>query len=95
VCHRKITFEYLLLNGVNDGESDALDLAALLKNLECYVNLSNYNSVNEHAFKRSRNCGAFATVLMNHGIKVTTRLERGGNISAACGQLRAKYEHNK
>jgi 23S rRNA (adenine2503-C2)-methyltransferase len=92
MVNRKITFEYLLLNGVNDSKECAFELTKLVRNLNCYVNLIIYNSVSEHGFKRSTNLEEFARVLISKGINTTTRLERGTKIDAACGQLRAKYE---
>jgi 23S rRNA (adenine2503-C2)-methyltransferase len=93
--NRKITFEYLLLGGVNDSVQNAVELSKLVKEFECYVNLIIYNSVDEHSFKRSANSKSFAETLIHNGVKVTTRLERGSRISAACGQLRANHEKNK
>lgn len=90
--HRRITFEYILLDGVNDSEECAIQLAKLLKNMLCYVNLIPYNPVNENSYQRSRNVSNFANKLTKMGIQVTIRQEKGTNIDAACGQLRANNE---
>ncbi len=88
--NRRITIEYLLINGVNDKEEHALELAKLLKKRLCYVNLIPYNAIDESGFQRSKNVKKFADILNKHNITCTIRQERGKNISAACGQLRAK-----
>lgn len=90
---RRITFEYLLLAGVNDTEKDALKLASLLKGNESfYVNLIPYNAVSEFGFQGSSKDAALAfyDVLMKNKVKATLRKERGTDISAACGQLRLR-----
>lgn len=91
--NRRITIEYLLIDKVNDQEVHAHELAKLLKNRLCYVNLIPYNSIDESGFQRSKNVKKFADILNKHNITCTIRQERGKNISAACGQLRA--EENK
>lgn len=92
--NRRITFEYILLAGINDSEKDALELSKLVKNLNCYVNLIPYNETNNLNFKRSSTIQImkFYDILKKNGISVTIRKEFGGNISAACGQLRSKKE---
>jgi 23S rRNA (adenine2503-C2)-methyltransferase len=94
VVNRRITFEYLLLENVNDSKENANELANLLQGLNCYVNIILYNKISEHDFARSKNASQFAKTLKSNNINVTTRLERGLEIEAACGQLRAKYENN-
>lgn len=91
---RRITFEYIMLSGVNDSENDAKELCKLLKGLNCYVNLIPYNETNNIEFKRSKNdkIAKFYDIIKSSGINVTKRREFGGNISAACGQLRSKKE---
>jgi len=86
---RRVTFEYCLLNGVNDGEAEARQLAIVLRGLNCHVNLIPYNPVCGLVFrgpsrKRTR---AFREILDNASIQVTQRLQRGADIDAACGQL--------
>lgn len=92
--NRRITFEYIMLKDVNDSIENAIELSKKLKDILCYVNLIPYNSVNEHSFQRSENIKKFADVLFKNGITVTIRQEKGSNISAACGQLRAQNEKN-
>jgi 23S rRNA (adenine2503-C2)-methyltransferase len=89
---RRLTFEYCLLAGVNDRPDDALQLAKLLKGLNCHVNLIPFNPVDDIPFKSSPaiHVRAFQHLLENHGIAVTARLRRGADIDAACGQLRRR-----
>lgn len=94
--HRRITFEYLLIRGLNDSLSLAHDLAALLKGMLCNVNLIPYNAI--EGFQLSRpslaHVGAFRSILERLGIAVTQRVERGHAVSAACGQLRRRLPHS-
>lgn len=89
---RRVTFEYLLLNGVNDTQKDADDLKKLLKGLNAYLNLIPYNEVKENEYKSSsdENALRFYDMLKKNGLSVTLRQKRGTDIDAACGQLRAK-----
>jgi len=91
---RRITFEYILLDGVNDGEKEALELSRLVKDLNCYINLIPYNETNHIEFKRSSTIQImrFYDILKKNKINVTIRREFGSKISAACGQLRSKKE---
>ncbi|GAA5417303.1 putative dual-specificity RNA methyltransferase RlmN [Paraliobacillus ryukyuensis] len=93
--NRRITFEYILLKGVNDHKEEALQLAKLLKNKKhlSYVNLIPYNPVAEHnQYDRSEKEAilTFYETLLNAGIKCGVRVEQGSDIDAACGQLRSK-----
>lgn len=90
--NRRLTFEYILLKGVNDQPEHARQLAKLLKPYCCYVNLIPYNSVDEHGFKSVDRAEAmkFYDILKKEGIAVTIRKEHGSDIDAACGQLRIK-----
>ena len=92
--NRRLSFEYVMLDGVNDTEECAIELANLLKGLNCYVNLIPYNETENIEFKRSRSdkINKFYDILKKNDIDVTKRREFGGNISAACGQLRSKKE---
>ena len=92
---RRLTFEYILIDGLNDKDENAYELASLLKGMLCYVNLIPLNPVKEKPFKRSKNARRFMTILNNRGIKCTVRKEFGTDIDAACGQLRAKYQKAK
>ncbi|MCS6830295.1 MAG: 23S rRNA (adenine(2503)-C(2))-methyltransferase RlmN [Armatimonadota bacterium] len=88
---RKVTFEYLLLRGVNDAPEHAHALAKLVKGLVCNVNLIPFNQVETpDGFTRpeSSRVARFRKVLQEAGIAVTQRVEKGHDISAACGQLK-------
>ena len=91
--NRRLTFEYILLKGVNDQPQHAKPLAGLLKGVHAYVNLIPYNAVDEHGYQGvSRNeAMRFYDALMKMGVRCTIRKEHGGDIDAACGQLRAKH----
>lgn len=95
--NRRITFEYILLSGVNDSTDNARELAKLLRGMNCYVNLIPYNETSHIDFKRSssESIHNFYDTLKKCGISVTIRREYGGKISAACGQLRSKKEEGK
>ncbi|MGI6714225.1 MAG: 23S rRNA (adenine(2503)-C(2))-methyltransferase RlmN [Bacilli bacterium] len=94
---RRITFEYILLAGVNDSLHDADALAQLIKPTFAYVNLIPYNEVAEIPFRRSAEAvvTAFFDRLKKRGVNVTIRREFGADIDAACGQLRAQEEGEK
>ena len=92
--NRRVTFEYIMLNEVNDGVEQALELAELLKNIKklSYVNLIPYNPVSEHdQYSRSpkERVMAFYDALKKKGINCVVRQEHGTDIDAACGQLRS------
>ena len=92
---RRVTFEYIMLKGLNDSLAQAHELADLIHDNEifAYVNLIPYNEVKEKPYKRTEYPAikAFSDVLMKRGINSTVRKEFGGDIDAACGQLRVKY----
>jgi len=90
--NRRITFEYILLAGINDSLGDANRLSNLLRGLNAYVNLIPYNSVVGAPFQRTskEKASAFFDELKKRGINATLRREQGHDIDAACGQLRAK-----
>ncbi len=92
--NRRVTFEYIMLDGVNDSVDNALELVNLLKGINCYVNLIPYNETEALQFKRSNplTIAKFYDILKKNNITVTIRREFGGTISAACGQLRSKKE---
>ncbi len=92
--NRRITFEYILLKGVNDSVQNAKELSSLLRGLNCYINLIPYNSVSENEFKNCSNATAmkFFDLLKKEKLTVTLRREMGSDIDAACGQLRYKRE---
>ena len=90
--NRRVTFEYIMLDGVNDSLENAKELAKLIKGMNCYVNLIPYNETENIAFKRSKKVQilAFYDILKKNNIAITIRREFGGKVDAACGQLRAK-----
>lgn len=89
---RRITFEYTMVEGVNDTPDHAGQLSRLLKGLNCHVNLIPLNSVEGRMGSRSRGSTIqdFKLLLEKNHINVTIRREMGGDIDAACGQLRNK-----
>lgn len=84
-----ITFEYVMLEGVNDSDEQARQLVYLLKGIRAKVNLIPFNAFKNSGYRRSAppRIKRFSEVLMNHGIVVITRKPRGEDIAAACGQL--------
>lgn len=90
--NRRLTFEYILIKGVNDSLEHAKQLANLLRPYICYVNLIPYNSVDENGYQSTTRQEAmkFYDALKKQGIAVTIRKEHGSDIDAACGQLRIK-----
>lgn len=91
---RRVTFEYILLKDVNDSYENAVELAKLIKGILAYVNLIPYNEVKENEFKRSdkERVHQFLDWLTKLGVHAQIRKEFGSDISAACGQLRAKVQ---
>tara|TARA_R110002096_G_scaffold26518_23_gene81841 strand:+ start:370 stop:1428 length:1059 start_codon:yes stop_codon:yes gene_type:complete len=91
---QKITFEYILIEGVNDGLDQAELLAKRAKSLHAKVNLIPYNTVDGLPWKRPSepHQDAFLGVLKRNGAQATLRREKGHDIDAACGQLRLKEE---
>ena len=89
---RRITFEYVLLEGVNDSVEDALRLAKLLRGIKCKVNLIPFNPFPGSGFKRPNDAAVrlFQKILLDHHYTAPVRVSRGRDISAACGQLREK-----
>jgi len=97
VTNRRVTFEYILLNGINDSSKCALELAKLLRGMNAYVNLIPYNETSHLEFKKSekKTILEFYDILKKNKINVTIRKEFGSEVTAACGQLRANYEEGK
>ena len=91
---RRITFEYSLVKDQNDHPEHAQMLAALVKGLNCHINLIPVNPVKERDYEQSgqKNIRAFLHILEKHHIQATVRREMGRDISAACGQLRKGYK---
>jgi 23S rRNA (adenine2503-C2)-methyltransferase len=94
VAKRRVTYEYLLLSGINDSLEDAEQLAKLIKGTMGYVNLIPYNETKLCDYKRSsgNRVHAFLDKLTKLGVTATIRKEFGSDIDAACGQLKAKSE---
>ncbi len=92
--NRRVTMEYIMLDHINDMDSCALELVKLLKGINCYVNLIPYNETENISFHRSKNnqIMKFYDILKKNNIGVTIRKEFGGNVDAACGQLRANQK---
>lgn len=93
---RRITFEYSLVRNVNDTRKDAETLAALIRRLNCHVNLIPVNPVRERDYVQSERQAveAFAAILEKKGINATVRREMGRDIDGACGQLRRRFLDN-
>ena len=89
---RRISFEYAMIDGVNDQDWQADLIAVRLKGMPGHVNLIPLNDVTESPFRPSRRTAAFQKRLESHGITATVRRSLGGDIDAACGQLRRKAE---
>jgi 23S rRNA (adenine2503-C2)-methyltransferase len=92
--HRRVSFEYVLLQGQNDGVEHAEQLADLVQGMLCHVNLIPWNPVPGAPLQRShrKRIQSFQQVLLDRGIACTVRAERGVAIAAACGQLAAVPE---
>ena len=92
--NRRVTFEYIMLDGINDKLENAVELSNLLSGMNCYINLIPYNETNNIGYKRSKKSTIlkFYDIIKNRGLNVTIRKEFGSKISAACGQLRSKKE---
>ena len=90
---RRISFEYSLIDGVNDSAEDVRNLASLLRGLNCHVNLIPVNPIKERDFSQpdTKAVREFQNKLEKCGINVTIRREMGRDIDGACGQLRKRY----
>lgn len=98
ITNRRITFEYALVDGVNDSREDAIHLSRLLKGMLCHVNLIPVNKIKGGKYEKSstEKILMFRDTLNDRGIVATVRRELGSDISAACGQLvRDKRELSK
>ncbi len=92
---RRISFEYAMIDGVNDSDLCAEKLGCLLKGLNCHVNLIPVNSVKGSNYKKSRidRQKAFINILNNHSVTATVRRTLGSDINASCGQLKRNHTH--
>ena len=91
-----MSFEYILLGGLNDGHDQAEALADLVSGFQSHVNLIPYNPIEEEAFQRPspERVQGFRQVLSQRGIAVSVRASRGLDQDAACGQLRRRLQTN-
>ena len=87
---RRISFEYAMIDGVNDHDWQADLIARRIAGMPGHVNLIPLNDVVESPFKPSRRTAAFQKRLQSHGVTATVRRSLGGDIDASCGQLRRK-----
>ncbi|MGB4985789.1 MAG: 23S rRNA (adenine(2503)-C(2))-methyltransferase RlmN [Erysipelotrichaceae bacterium] len=92
ISKRRLSFEYILIKGLNDKYENAQELKKLVYGLDAYINLIPYNSVDEHDFQSSSAVDAlkFYDYLKKLNVSVTLRAEHGSDIDGACGQLRNK-----
>ena len=93
VTGRRISFEYSLISGHNDSKQDAKELAQLLKNFNCHINLIPVNKIKERDYHSDRKAAyRFQKYLEEYCMNATVRRTLGADIDAACGQLRREYE---
>lgn len=97
LTNRRVTFEYILLRGVNDSLKEAAELVKLLRGMNCTINLIPYNETSHIEYKRSsdESITNFFNYLKQQRMNTTIRREFGSTVSAACGQLRSNYEEGK
>ena len=90
---RRVSFEYAMIDGVNDSDLNAEKLGTLLKGLNCHVNLIPVNSVKGSEYKKSRvdRQQAFVNILKKYSITATVRRTLGSDINASCGQLKRNH----
>jgi 23S rRNA (adenine2503-C2)-methyltransferase len=90
ITRRRVTFEYAMIEGVNDSRKNAAELSRRIKGMLCHVNLRPVNIIEGVAFKRSerKKIEDFKAIIEGYGIKTTIRRKLGADINAACGQLR-------
>ena len=91
---RRISFEYAMIDGVNDSDANASELASRLHGMLCHVNLIPVNTVGGTGYKKSRQdrMKSFVSVLERAGITATVRRTLGSDINASCGQLKRAYK---
>ncbi len=90
---RRISFEYALIDGINDSKAQANELIQLLRGINCHVNIIPVNQIKERNYKTNKKAVAdFVSCLEKGGINATVRRTLGTDINAACGQLRREYE---
>jgi 23S rRNA (adenine2503-C2)-methyltransferase len=94
ITNRRVSYEYVLLKGINDAPDNARELAALVKGQLCHINLIPYNTTGINGISGSDKKGifTFAAILKKSGLPVTVRVSLGQDIDAACGQLANKQK---
>ena len=94
---KRITFEYVMLRGVNDSPADAHKLAELLRGIRCKINLIPFNPHpgSEFGLPETHDVEIFQQILYSHGLQVNVRRPRGDDIAAACGQLQGEAMSDK
>ncbi len=94
---RRVSFEYSMIDGVNDSDSSAHELGKLIKGMLCHVNLIPVNTVKGSDYRRSNKDRliSFTNILEGYGITATTRRTLGSDIDASCGQLKGKYQERR
>jgi len=90
ITNRRVMFEYIMINNINDKEEYAYELAELLKNKLCFVNLIPCNKVNDYISSKKEKINKFMSILTKLNISVVQRTSFGQDIKAACGQLAGK-----
>lgn len=90
---RRISYEFALIDGVNDDKETADALIALLKGQNCHVNLIPVNAIKDGVFSRSKSVESFKNMLCSGGVNATVRRTLGADINAACGQLRRDEQY--
>jgi 23S rRNA (adenine2503-C2)-methyltransferase len=93
---RKVTYEYILLDGFNDTIQDAKELLAFSKIIPCKINILEYNPIESASFQKAEDetLEPFLRYLADRGVQVNVRRSRGKDIDAACGQLAVKEKQN-
>ncbi|MGL5020823.1 MAG: 23S rRNA (adenine(2503)-C(2))-methyltransferase RlmN, partial [Mycoplasmatales bacterium] len=94
--NRRVSFEYLLLSGINDQNDHAYELAKLVHGMNCHINLIPWNSVDEFDYIKSSKDVVynFEKILSDKKIQVSVRQPKGKDIDGACGQLRYKHKND-
>lgn len=92
--HRRVSFEYAMIDGVNDSDSCANELGKLIKGMLVHVNLIPVNSVKGSDYRKSNKerLNSFTNILNSYGISATVRRTLGSDIDASCGQLKGRYK---
>lgn len=95
--NRRLTFEYTLIEGENDGEKEIRELSKILRGLNAHINIIPLNPIKEFSKDRpeKKHIEKFKEELERNGLKATIRREMGNDISASCGQLRRSYLEDK